>query len=106
MRLKLRRDDRSYSLRGVARQVGIQPSYLSQIERGRVPPPSEHTIYLLAAVLGLDADGLLALAGRVSSELQAMIRRRPGLMGSLVRELDRLGERRLLAVLEEVRTLP
>ena len=51
-RERLRRLDRSLSVRGVAARIGVQPSYLSKVERGEVEPPSEAKIVLLAEVLG------------------------------------------------------
>ena len=36
--------DPAFSLRQVAGRVGIEPSYLSKIERGEEPPPGEQTI--------------------------------------------------------------
>ena len=48
----LRKTDRSFSLRQVAMRVGIEPAYLSKIERGEVAPPSEATTRKLAAELG------------------------------------------------------
>jgi hypothetical protein len=42
---------------------------------------------LLAEVLGEDPDVLLALAGKVSSDLQEAIRRRPRLFAQLIRHL-------------------
>ena len=35
-REELRRSDRRYSLRQVAQRVGVEPAYLSKIERGEV----------------------------------------------------------------------
>ena len=40
----LRETDRSYSLRQVAQRVGIEPSFLSKVERDEGPPPSEETL--------------------------------------------------------------
>jgi HTH-type transcriptional regulator, competence development regulator len=70
-------DPRRYSLRQVAYRVGIEPSYLSKVERGLEPPPGEATALALARELNLDADLLLAMAEKVSSELQVIIRKRP-----------------------------
>ena len=62
-RLRLQEEDRrTYSLRQVAERVGIEPSYLSKIERGIFPPPSEETIVLIAQELHEDKDVLLAMA--------------------------------------------
>ncbi len=99
----LRASDRAYSVRQVATRVGVQPSYLSKIERGEQPPPSETTVRSLARELDEDPDVLLALAGKVSSELQAIIRRRPKLFADLIRELDQLPDHAVLRVVREVR---
>jgi len=95
--------DRNYSLRKTAERIGIQPSYLSKIERGELPPPGEEVICKLAADLGLDADVLLAMAGKVSSELQEVIRKRPELFGALLRELKNAPDRAVLRLVREVR---
>ncbi len=80
-------EDSSYSLRRVALSCGLEPSFLSKIERSVVAPPSELKIKALADVLGEDADVLLALAGKISSDLQEAIRMRPKLFGELIRLL-------------------
>jgi len=95
--------DRSYSLRQLALRVGVEPSYLSKVERGETPPPSEAKIQLLARELGEDPDLLLALAGKVSSDLQAVIRRRPQLFAALIRELKDLPDQSVLRLVREVR---
>lgn len=99
----LRADDAAFSLRQVAERVGIQPSYLSEIERDRQAPPSEETIVRLAEILGEDPDVLLALAGKVSADLREAIQKRPRLFGELIRELRDLPDHALLRVVREVR---
>ena len=99
----LREEDPAYSLRQVAGRVGIQPSYLSQIERDRVPPPGEETVVALAGELGVDADVLLALAGKVSSDLKEAIRKRPRLFAELIRAVRELPDEAALRVVREVR---
>ena len=99
----LRKGDPSFSLRQLAGRIGVEPSYLSKVERGEEAPPSEARIVDLARELGEDADVLLALAGKVSSELQDVIRRRPQLMAELLRELKRLPNHAVLRVVREVR---
>jgi len=95
-REKLKGRDRSYSLRQVARRIGVEPAYLSKVERSEVAPPSEGKIVRLADVLGEDPDAMLALAGKVSSDLMEIIRRRPQLYGRLLRGLRGVPDRRLL----------
>jgi len=99
----LRKTDRRFSLRQVAQRIDVQPAYLSEVERGNVAPPSEATIRQLAKDLGEDPDVLLALAGKVSKDLQEVIRRRPKLFGELLRSLRAAPNHAVLRVVREVR---
>jgi len=92
-----------YSLRRVAADAGVEPSYLSKIERGLQPPPGEATIMRLAKALDEDADVLLALAGKVSEEVQNIIRKRPRLFSQLIRELKDSPDQAVLRIVREVR---
>ena len=96
-------DDSTFSVRQLAGRVGVEPSYLSKIERGQQPPPSEQTIAALARELEEDPDVLLALAGKVSAELQAIIRRRPKMFAELIRQLKNLPDHAVLRLVREVR---
>ncbi|MGB8166175.1 MAG: helix-turn-helix transcriptional regulator [Chthoniobacteraceae bacterium] len=102
-RERLRAGDRRYSVRQVAQRIGVEPAYLSKVERGEQSPPSEATIRRLAEDLGLDADVLLALAGKVSAELQGIIRQRPELFAQLLRELRDLPDHAILQLVRVVR---
>ena len=102
-RLQAQAGDKQYSLRKTAARIGIQPSYLSKIEREELPPPGEKVICSLARDLDLDADVLLAMAGKVSSELQEVIRNRPELFGALLRELRSMPDHAILRLVREVR---
>ena len=95
--------DKAFSLRQVAQRAGVEPSYLSKIERGEQPPPGEETIAALARELGEDRDVLLALAGKVSSDLQDAIRKRPQLFAELIRNLKEMPDHAILRVVREVR---
>ena len=102
-REELRSSDREFSVRKVAARIGVEPSYLSKVERGEQPPPSEAKIVALAAVLDEDADVLLAMAGKVPSDLQEAIRRRPQLFAELIRQLRDAPDRAVLRLVREVR---
>ena len=102
-RESLRADDRRYSVRQVAERVGVQPSYLSKVERGEVSPPSEDTLVRLARELAVEPDLLLAMAGKVSRDLLEVIRRRPLLFAELIRELKDLPDHAVLRLVREVR---
>ena len=100
---KQRREGNAFSLRQLAARIGVEPSYLSKIERGLEPRPSEETTRALALALGEDADVLLAMAGKVSSDLQETIRKRPKLFAQLIRELKNMPDRSMLRLVREVR---
>ena len=102
-RLAILEGDKAFSLRQVAARVGIEPAYLSKIERGVFPPPSEEVIVKLAGVLGEDKDILLALAGKLSGDLQQIIMQRPKLFAELLRQLREAPDHAILRVVREVR---
>jgi transcriptional regulator with XRE-family HTH domain len=92
-----------YSLRAVARSLGIEASYLSKVERGVMPAPSNETIQHLAEVLEEDYDTLMLLAGRVSPQLQAVVSKRPRLFAELIRELSEAPDAAIFKLVREVR---
>lgn len=98
-----RETDASFSVRQVAARVGVEPSYLSKVERGQVAPPSEDTIKRLGEVLGTDPDVLLALAGKLSTDLKEIICRRPQLFAELIREIRDLPDHAVVRLVREVR---
>jgi transcriptional regulator with XRE-family HTH domain len=86
----------------VALRVGVTPSFLSKVERGELPPPSEETIKKLAAVLGDNPDVLLALAGKVSADLREVILKRPELFAQLIRQTKDVPDQTVLKIINEV----
>jgi transcriptional regulator with XRE-family HTH domain len=102
-REELRAKDPAFSVRRLAERIEVEPSYLSKIERGQQPPPSEKTIIALAKELEEDPDLLLAMAGKVSSDLQKIIRKRPKLFAQLIRELKDMPDHAVLRLVREVR---
>lgn len=65
----LRRDS-SLTQRQVADKLGIDFTYLSKLENNRGEPPGEQTIRGLARLLKADEEELLALAGKIPTELR------------------------------------
>ena len=90
------------SLRRVAQRIGVEPAFLSKVERDLTPPPSEAKIVALADVLGEDPDLLLAMAGKVSSDLLEIIRKRPKLFGEILRQLKEQPDQAILHVVRQV----
>ena len=95
--------DSKYSLRQVAGRMGVIPAYLSQVERGEGSLPNEKRIRQLAAELDEDPDMLLAMAGKVSEDLQGIIREHPKTFADLIREMKDMPEHAILRLVREVR---
>jgi len=102
-RERLLENDRNYSLRQVARRVGVEPAYLSKIERGTFAPPSEEVIRRLASELDENPDILLAMAGKVSKDLMEIIVQRPKLISELLRQIKEMPDHAVLRVVREVK---
>jgi HTH-type transcriptional regulator, competence development regulator len=103
-REELRASDPAFSLRQVAERIGIQPSYLSQVERDLAPSlPAEDTLVRLAGELEMDSDLLLAMAGKVSTDLREVILARPQLFAELIRDLRMAPDHALVRIVREVR---
>ena len=79
------REAKEIGLREMAKMIGVSPTYLSKIERDEFPPPAEDKVRKIAAIIGCDADELLARADRVSSDLSEIIKRRPVQVAALLR---------------------
>ena len=102
-REELVQNDRSFSLRQVAGRIGIEPAYLSKIERGEFAPPSEEVIRKLAGELSENQDILLALAGKVSKDLLEVIVKRPKLIADLLRQVREMPDHAVLRIVREVK---
>ena len=73
-------------LRELVKELGITPSYLSDIENDR-RIPSEEVLRKLASALDLDVDHLLALAGRFGDDAERYMKRNPS-VGVLFRRIS------------------
>ena len=84
-RLRSLRDDAGITQRDLAARAGLDFTYLSKMETGDAPSPSETAIKRLAgelsAILDLDqqalADELTLIAGKVPSDIAEVILRHP-----------------------------
>ncbi len=61
------------SQRDLAGTVGVDFSYISKVENGRLPPPAADTIVRICEALGLVPDRLLAATGKMPSEVGRML---------------------------------
>jgi HTH-type transcriptional regulator, competence development regulator len=70
--IKRHRRELVLTQRQVAEKLGIDVTYLSKLENGRGEAPSEKLVRELASELKADPEELLALAGRVPSEIREL----------------------------------
>src|SRR5512147_3173109 len=88
----LRIKNRDYgSLREFAKKVGLSPAYLSRIENGKEPPPSEVVVGRLAEALGADKYELFSYAGKVPTEFLETFKKNPRGMASFMRRVKEVG---------------
>lgn len=77
VRIRQLRKAHNLTLRELAEQVGINFTYLSKVENDRADPPAEATIRRLANALGVDADELILLAGKLPDAFKRDLLSRP-----------------------------
>ena len=61
------------SQRELAARAGIDFTYLSKIENGRVDPPGEATLRALAVALGAEVEDLFARARKMPRDLKQLV---------------------------------
>jgi len=89
LRQELQEDQgNTFSLRQVAKRANIAPAYLSRLERGDLAPPSDVVISDLARELNVEADVLMAKAGKLPSKIQEIILLRPAMMTAVIDALE------------------
>lgn len=87
--IRRRRVELSLGLRALAADLGVSPSYVSDIENDR-RVPSEDVLKAIGTRLELDYDELMALAGRFGEQADRYMRRTPA-AGALFRRLSERG---------------
>mgnify|MGYP002621322606 FL=1 len=98
--IRRQREARQISLREMASLLAVSPAFLSKVERDEAAPPGEENIKQIAKILDLDADVLLARAGKVSSDLLDIIRSRPVELAALLRAVKKLDRDSLLRLIK------
>lgn len=76
LRLRELRQRAGLSQRELAEKVGVNFTYLSKIESGAMPPPSQKIILKLAEVLNVDQDELTILAGKIPADIAEILKDR------------------------------
>ena len=83
--IRREREAKEIGLREMAKMIGVSPTYLSKVERDEFSPPAEDKVKAIAKIIGCDTDDLLARAGRVSTDISDIIKRRPVELTALLR---------------------
>lgn len=94
-RLREGRERKGFTVRGLARYVGVSPSLVSQIERGRVMP-SVGTLYTIANQLELVVDDLFRDANAPRAE-------RAKMSGDASNPVQKAQNRKMIRLAEGVR---
>jgi HTH-type transcriptional regulator, competence development regulator len=100
-KLKQIRLERRLNQRELAGRAGIDFTYLSKVENGRMDPPAEETICRLAASLDVEPTELLLLAQKVPSDVKPIITRSP-LVPRFLRTARDLTDAEWEALIQEV----
>ena len=74
--IRREREAKGIKLREMAREIGVSATFLSKVETEDWKP-GEEKLRKIAEVIGCNAGDLLAMAGRVPSELTDIIRQHP-----------------------------
>ena len=101
--IRLLREARRVGLRSLARETLLSPSYLSRIERNRVPAPSAEIVIRIAHGLRTDADALLMAAGHLPESVLRVVQSRPEVIKKIVSLVDGLSDDQIDAFCEEWR---
>jgi len=78
------------SQRELAERTGLDFSYISKVENGRLPPPAADTVVSICRVLEVPIEDLLALTGKIPSEVQQTLSTNKGAQ-RFMREAHHLG---------------
>lgn len=87
-RLRRARRNQGLTLRQLAEQVGVDFSYLSKLENGRLPPAADDTIVRISEALQMDPDLLFAVARKVPTDFRQRVREAPPETALLLRKLS------------------
>jgi nitrogen PTS system EIIA component len=86
--LRLLRVDAGFSVRELARRIGVSGAYLSRVENGYDAPPTPDRLIAVAEVLGVSPSALLEIARQTGPAVEAYLQRVPA-AGSLFLEVAR-----------------
>jgi HTH-type transcriptional regulator, competence development regulator len=71
--LRIYRRSAGLTQRELAQKSRLDFSYISKIENGRLPPPAADTVVSMCHILKIPPERLLALTGKIPSDVQESI---------------------------------
>jgi transcriptional regulator with XRE-family HTH domain len=71
--LRVHRRAAGLTQRELAERADLDFTYISKLENDRLPPPAADTVVTLCQIIGIPPEGLLALTGKIPSEIQHMV---------------------------------
>jgi len=102
--LRQTRLKKGYSLRKFAAEVGVSPTYLSLVEKGKVErPPTAERVRKMAELLGQNPDQWIGLAGRMPEDVAEIIKKDPEGMPELLRAAQSMTAEELRRLTEQIR---
>jgi nitrogen PTS system EIIA component len=72
--LRMLRTTAGISLRTLAKKIDVSPAYLSQIELGKLPPPTHYRITKIAETIGIPVSLLKEMSHRLNPETDSLLR--------------------------------
>lgn len=90
--LREKRKEQKVSQRQLAKEVGVDFTYISKIENEMLAPPSEETIQKMAKVLNADAINWILSAGKIPTSFQNLIFEEPNVV-SFLREASSISKK-------------
>ncbi len=96
---------KGFTLRKFAEEVGLSPTYISQVEQDNVDPPTAERVKTMADLLGANSDEWISLAGRLPEDLPGIIQNAPTKMPELLREASGLTPEQLQKLLDNARKM-
>ena len=103
--IRREREAKNIKLRGMAKLIEVSPTYQSKVERDEFPPPAEDKVKAIAKIIGRDEDDLMARAGRVSTDILQIIKRRPVQLGALLRATEALSDDAIQRLIRQAQKL-
>lgn len=99
--IRREREAKNITLRKFADQIGVSPAFQSKVETADWIP-GEDKLLKISKILDCNSDELLALAGKVSSDLTEIIRERPSDMALILRGTRGASEEEMRDVIKSI----